>query len=146
MGEAAPATCLLSSLLTLQPLLLLLTAFRTPALHLLITCSRKVFFPQTTFFKVYCLQGPAIPTSCPFPSPPSPGLPVTLLPPHGQTMGRLSASALLTLVPLLGRCSVNTKLKKIAIDATEKIFMLTEALTMKLQEPRTSTYGLRSIR
>ena len=56
---------------------------------------------------VVSMQGPAIPTSCPFPSPPSPGLPVTLLPPHGQTMGRLSASALLTLVPLLGRCSVN---------------------------------------
>lgn len=50
-------------------------------------------------------------------------------------MGRLSAPALLTLVPLLGRCSVNKKFKEIAIDATEKIFMLTEALTMKPQEP-----------
>lgn len=116
-------------------LALLLTAFRAPALHLLITCSRKAVFPQTAFFKVYCLQGPAISTSCPFPSPLSPGLPVTPLPPHHQTMGRLSASALLTLVPLLGRCSVNKKFKEIAIDATEKIFMLTEALTMKPQEP-----------
>lgn len=145
-GEAAPATPFLSSLLALQHLLLLLTAFRTPALHLLVTCSRQLFFPQTAFFKVYCLQGPAVSTSCPFPSPLSPVLSVTPLPPRCQTMDCLSVSAVLTLVPLLGRCSVNTKLKEIALDATEKFFMLTEALIMKLQEPRTSTCGLRNIR
>lgn len=73
LPEAAPGRPLLSSLLTLQALPFLLTAFKIPGLHLLFTCSRLGFlhFRQRFLKCTYCLQGLAISASGlpPFPQP-----------------------------------------------------------------------------